>query len=440
MSHIRNIKDMLNIQTGSKWNGATSGYSSFTDSQLFFGSQFWPENSQNASQEMSLGSSKTSQHSSQEGSDPKFLSSYHARPHLFGDIKDKSKTFGLLDKFEEDKKKAKEKTDSDSLTKELHYIRETLSNIYQLVSGTEKNTAVCQTILENFDKFASTLQNHLSSLQSNISQQFETLQDKVNSHEKKTTELEERMLKSGESTTELGLNLQSLKKSLECLRVDQEKERNMMEEALKLLSALVAEHSARPSTEGAVDSAIQTSPGLDQQVSISLQENKLENTQLSCMSNNFDHSQAEVLPQVPGRIIGKRKFLPRGHGRRKKRPLVISQRSKHAVTDENSQSNINCNKQQNISLPLCERYDTNNINNQDCRISGCLKPLNKEPRSKAWGCAITPFSSWSQDSSSSVCLVGNEPLLEKPSAESKTATPVKLQSLWQLFDIDSDSF
>ena len=46
-------------------NGATTGFSSFTDSQIFFGSQFWPENSQGLSQDMSV-SSRTSQQSSQE--------------------------------------------------------------------------------------------------------------------------------------------------------------------------------------------------------------------------------------------------------------------------------------------------------------------------------------------------------------------------------------
>lgn len=45
-------------------NVATSGYSSFTDSQFFFGSQFWPENSQGTSQDMSL-SSMASQQSSE---------------------------------------------------------------------------------------------------------------------------------------------------------------------------------------------------------------------------------------------------------------------------------------------------------------------------------------------------------------------------------------
>ncbi|XP_049896071.1 interactor of HORMAD1 protein 1 [Epinephelus moara] len=104
---------------------------------------------------MSL-SSRTSQQSSQEGSDPKFSSNYHTKPLLFGDFKDKSKAFGTLDKFEEDKRRAKEKTDSDILAKECSHFRETLNNIQQLVAGTERNMSVCQTVLQKFDNFAST--------------------------------------------------------------------------------------------------------------------------------------------------------------------------------------------------------------------------------------------------------------------------------------------
>ncbi|XP_020498090.1 interactor of HORMAD1 protein 1 isoform X2 [Labrus bergylta] len=432
MSHIRKIKEMLNIQPASR-NMATSGYSNLTDSQLFFGSQFWPENSQGASQDMSL-SSRTSQQSSQEGSDPKFSCSYHTRPLLLGDLKDKSKAFGLLEKFEDDKKKAKEKYDSDHLTKEFHHIRETLSN---LVSGTEKNTAVCQNTLGRFDNFASTLQNSLSSLQSNILQQFETLLDKVNSQREITTDLEEKVQKSGENTAELGSNLQSLRKSLECLREKQERERNMLEEALKLLSTLVSEHSAKPKPEEVVHSAIQTSPGPEQQMSNILLDNKLEATQLTCISNNLEHNQNNVLPQNSSCIVGKRKLTTRDRRRCKKRPLVLSQRSKHTVRDENSRPLMNCNKQKNVSLPLGERHDVNAVKNQVGLNTGCHELLNRETRSKTAGCVITPLSCWSQDSSSSLCPAGFEPILLKLSAESRSVTPEKPEGFWQLFDMDS---
>ncbi|XP_062419911.1 interactor of HORMAD1 protein 1 [Pungitius pungitius] len=280
MNHTRNIKEMLGIPTGSSdktlhRNGANSGYCSFTDSQFHFGSQFWPENSQGLSQDMSL-SSRTSQQSSQEGSDPKFLSNYHTKPFLFGELKDKCKAFGILDKFEDEKKRAKEKTDSDVLAKECIHFREALNNIQQLVASTERNTAVYQPVLTKFDNFVSTLQNHFSSLQGDISLQIETLFTTVNSQKEMITGLEETAQKNWETTAELSSNLQSLKNSLQSLREEHESERNMLEQVLKLLSTLVSEHSAKRSPKRVTDKAIQTSPELQQQSSTILQENKLE--------------------------------------------------------------------------------------------------------------------------------------------------------------------
>lgn len=197
----------------------------------------------------------------------------------------------------------------------------------------------------------------------------------------------------------------------------------MLEEALKLLGTLVSEHLAKPSPERGTDSAIQTSPGLEKPLSNILQDNKLEGTQLTCMSNKLEHHQAEVPPQDPSCITGKRKFTLRGHKRCKKRPLVLSQRSKPAVMDENSQPLVNRNKQQNVSTPLCERRGLNTVTGQ-----GSLIPLKRETRSIAAGCVINPLSCWSQDSNSSAC-----------SAESKTRSPAKPEGLWQLFDMDCDS-
>ncbi|KAM7422663.1 hypothetical protein PAMA_010623 [Pampus argenteus] len=425
MNHIRNIKEMLNIPTGSRWlanlNAATSGYSSFTDSQIFFGSQFWPENSQGISQDMSL-SSRNSQQSSQEGSDQKLSSRYHTKPLLFGELKDKTKTFGLLDKFEEDKKRAKEKTDIDVLAKEFVNIQETLNNIQQLVSGTEKNTAVCQTVLEKFNNFASSLQNNLCSLQSDISQHFETLLNEATSQKETMTELKERVQKSGDTTAELISSVQTLKNGLERLRKEQERERSMLEEALKLLNTLVLEHSAKPSPGKVTDSAIQTSP---------VQDNKLEGTQFTSTSYNFERNQVEVPPQDPSCIIGKRKSTLRGISRRKKRPLVLSQRSKLTVLHENSQPVMNCNKQQNVSRSLRERHDL--YSSRGSLRPECLIQNRENRSSEVSGCFITPLSCWSQDSNSSACITGIEPILDKP------GTPVKPESFWQLFGMDRDS-
>lgn len=226
------------------------------------------------------------------------------------------------------------------------------------------------------------------------------------------------ILQSGDSTTEIGSSVQSLKTSLEGLREEQERERSALEEALKLLNALVSEHPAKPSPGKVMDSASQTSPG---------QDNKLESTQFTSTSCNLECNQVEILPQDPSCIIGKRKSTSRGIRRRRKRPLVLSQRRKRTVSDENSQPVMNCNKQQN---------DLNMVTSQDSLKPDSLMPLNKETRSSdAAGCFITPLSCWSQDSNSSACLTGIEPILEKLSAESKAGTP---ESFWQLFDMDCD--
>ncbi|KAM7402175.1 hypothetical protein PAMP_017439 [Pampus punctatissimus] len=301
------------------------------------------------------------------GSDQKLSNRYHTKPLLFGELKDKTKTFGLLDKFEEDKKRAKEKTDR--------------SNNWSLA---QRKILLCA---KQSLKSLTTLHHH-----------------------------------SGDTTAELISSVQSLKNSLERLRKEQERERSMLEEALKLLNTLVLEHLAKPSPGKVMDSVSQTSV---------VQDNKLEGTQFTSTSYNLEHKQVEVPPQDLSCIIGKRKSTLRGISRRKKRPLVLSQRSKHTVSHENSQPVINCNKQQNISRPLCERHDLNSSRGSlrpDCLIQ------NRENRSsEVSGCFITPLSCWSQDSNSSACITGIEPILDKP------GTPVKPESFWQLFGMDRDS-
>lgn len=172
-----------------------------------------------------------------------------------------------------------------------------------------------------------------------------------------------------------------------------------------------------------MDISIQTSPTL---FSEALHHNSLEATKLTCVSRSLGHNQSKILPH--DRSHRRRKLSPRCQ-KRKKRPLVLSQRSKH--TDENCRPESNCNKQQKV--PQCKI-----VTNQDSVGIDCLKQP-KRDRSRAGGCLITPLSCWSQDSNSSLCLQGMEPILEKLPAESRTGTTAKPAGLWQLFDMDSDS-
>ncbi|KAG7244621.1 hypothetical protein INR49_029640, partial [Caranx melampygus] len=298
MNHLKNIKQMLSIPTGSR-NAAICGYNNLTDSQFFTGSQFWPENSQSASQEKSL-SSRTSLQSSQEGSDPKFSNSYQTKPLLFGELKDKTRGFGILGKFEEDKKKATEKNDSNIFAKEYQHTRETLNN-------------------------------------------------------------------SGDTTAELASNLQSFKSNLESVREEQEREQQVLEEVLRLLSTLVSEHSAKASPQRLMDSAIQTSP-VEQSSSDILQDNKLEGN--LCTSCYCEPRQVKVPPQERSCSTRKRKLTHslRGYRRCRRSPLVLSQRKGRNVPDENSQPLLNCNKQtfvSNVSAPRCEGSDPNSVTSRD---------------------------------------------------------------------------
>uniref|UniRef100_A0A2K5EZ97 Interactor of HORMAD1 1 n=1 Tax=Aotus nancymaae TaxID=37293 RepID=A0A2K5EZ97_AOTNA len=129
--NVWNIKEMLSIPSGSgnmkpsNWNKNQADYSSVSDSQFLFGSQFCPENSETLSAPLDFGAylrhSKQSQQNSLEG-EPSIFAKYQTKPQLFeGDTKDGGlfppplsvgKSKSLLEQFEEKKKRAKDKCDS----------------------------------------------------------------------------------------------------------------------------------------------------------------------------------------------------------------------------------------------------------------------------------------------------------------------------------------
>ncbi|XP_054640944.1 interactor of HORMAD1 protein 1 isoform X2 [Dunckerocampus dactyliophorus] len=410
MNHTVNIKEMMSMPAAGSRSAAANGGTNFTDSQFFFGSQFWRENSQGLSQEMSL-SSRNSQQSSIEESDPKCLTSYRSKPLLFGDPKDKHKAFGLLDTFEEEKKKAKEKNDSNMLAKECLHIRETLNKIQQLIVGTEENASERETILQKLSNLSSALQN-VSSIQNDISKQFEALLNTVNSHKEMMIELGERVQKNEVTSIQLGSNMQS---DVEHLRKEQEKTRlnheSMLEEALQLLNTLVSEHSAKLCPGNVTDTAMQTSPG---------QENGIETAQDSHTS------------QVPAADLGIRKATSRvSRKRKKKRALVPPQRSNLTVSDENSQPLVNGSKRRNLSRPRCASSGVNQVSSRSL-----YQPNTKGRSTEAAGCFITPLSCWSQESNNSDILKDVKPILEKANTEPNAGAVMTPDALWRLFDMD----
>ncbi|NWW45353.1 IHO1 protein, partial [Pedionomus torquatus] len=84
--NLWNIKEMLSTPTTtgpnkfSSRSSAPSDYSSLSDSQLLFGSQFYPENVQSAAAPLELGT-QLGQHNSQD-SEPSIFTKYQTKPQL----------------------------------------------------------------------------------------------------------------------------------------------------------------------------------------------------------------------------------------------------------------------------------------------------------------------------------------------------------------------
>lgn len=224
---------------------------------------------------------------------------------------------------------------------------------------------------------------------------------------------------------ELCSNAQNVKKALDGLREEQERDKHMLEEALRLLNTLISEQSAKTRPEVVMDTASQTSPD---------QNNTFPNTPFSCPSNESERSQVSSRPQNPIFLTGKRKSTSKVSFRRKKRPLVLSKRHKDVVCDENEQPVVSCARKPNALTP---RSDLNRALSTQSLNPNCLSMLTRQNEaSEAAGCFITPLSCWSQDSNSSAELVEINSVLGNVSAESKTAMPARAESFWQLFDMD----
>ncbi|XP_048877971.1 interactor of HORMAD1 protein 1 isoform X4 [Brienomyrus brachyistius] len=156
---------------------AASDYSSLTDSQFLFGSQFWPDQSQGLSVEMSFPS-RTSQQNSEVFQCPvpwvflasvhcfclilqvnecRVSTSYQIKPYLFGgDSQDKTKVptltdstnKGILEMFEADKRKAKER-DESMLADRVLQLGNTMENISVEVSALHSSVEILHRDLES---------------------------------------------------------------------------------------------------------------------------------------------------------------------------------------------------------------------------------------------------------------------------------------------------
>ncbi|XP_050813351.1 interactor of HORMAD1 protein 1 isoform X2 [Gopherus flavomarginatus] len=163
--NVWNIKEMFSTPTASKTNksssrsSAPSDYSSLSDSQFLFGSQFCPENSQSAPVPLECSAQSRQQKSSQQNSqdsEPSIFTKYQTKPQLFGgDEKEKNSfNFGVgklknvLEQFDVNKKKVKDKHDSEVLSTFISSVKESIQGKDMEILDVKSNLQLLKESLE----------------------------------------------------------------------------------------------------------------------------------------------------------------------------------------------------------------------------------------------------------------------------------------------------
>ncbi|XP_066469098.1 interactor of HORMAD1 protein 1 [Tiliqua scincoides] len=162
----------------SSWTSTPNDYNSMSDSQFLFGSQFCPENSQSALAPLEFSiqrQGKGSQQNSQDN-ESSIFAKYQSKPQLFGgDGKEKNPlsfpTGGfknVLEQFEENKKKIKEKLDRKMQdTSQSHgLILNALNNKNEM----EQTLPRMEKSLEDKDKEISDLKSSLQLIKESLDQ------------------------------------------------------------------------------------------------------------------------------------------------------------------------------------------------------------------------------------------------------------------------------
>ncbi|XP_023603522.1 interactor of HORMAD1 protein 1 [Myotis lucifugus] len=193
--NVWNIKDMLSIPStsgttkSSNWANNPGDYSSLSDSQFLFGSQFCPESSETLSAPLDVGVHLRDPKPLQKGSldnEPSIFTKYQTKPQLFEeDINDGGlfplplpvgKSKGLLEQFEEKKKIAKDKCDSETLYSFISHVRESIHKLQTSVEKSEEHlSSRSQSILDSLETVAKTLQETARAQRDLV---LETAQDK----------------------------------------------------------------------------------------------------------------------------------------------------------------------------------------------------------------------------------------------------------------------
>ncbi|XP_072203216.1 interactor of HORMAD1 protein 1 [Excalfactoria chinensis] len=276
--NIWNIKEMLSTPTASGPNklfarsSAMSDYSSLSDSQVLFGSQFCPENVQSAAP-LELGM-QLGQHNSQD-SETSIFTKYQAKPQLFDeDTREKGlRSFGAgqgmraLENFKEKKNKIKDKYDREVLSTFISSINNRLQGLQAYLDKFEEEfNSRNKSISVHLETISKTLQD---ALQSHSNVLLKALEDK-SQMERALLEMEGRLAAKDVEISDVKSSVLQLKEGLESLPAQLgDHHLKLCEElhSLKLPSALAELQTFVSSARvppRMVDNSSQTSPGTRQ--------------------------------------------------------------------------------------------------------------------------------------------------------------------------------
>ncbi|XP_075404029.1 interactor of HORMAD1 protein 1 [Tenrec ecaudatus] len=298
--NVWNIKEMLSIPSGSgvimssNWNNNQSDYSSLSDSQFLFGSQFCPENSETLSGPLEIGTYSRHPKQSQQNSldsEPSIFTKYQTKPQLFGGhTKDGSlfplplsagKSKSLFEQFEEKKKRGKDKSESETEGSFISHVKESIHKLQTSVEKSEEHLSLrSQSISDSLETVAMTLQK---TTQTQGALLLEVVQEKRSMEQ---TIL--KMQKTFEGVSAEFVEMKSDLKHLEVLVTQQSKDFQQLREQLAQLDApsLLADLkkclSMPPGRELLVDSSSQTSPLLAQSLSFTRQEKQASEEPPAC--------------------------------------------------------------------------------------------------------------------------------------------------------------
>ncbi|KAM4769195.1 interactor of HORMAD1 protein 1 [Cyanocitta cristata] len=277
--NVWNIKEMLSTPTAlgpnkiPTRNSTASDYSSLSDSQLLFGSQFCPENVQSAAAPLELGSQLGQQNS--QDSEPSIFTKYQTKPQLFDEeTREKcSLNFGagrvksVLENFEVNKNKIKDKYDREVLGSFISSIKDRLQELQvgfekfeEMFDSKNKSILVCLETL--FKTLEDALQSHCSLV-------LKALTDK-SQMEQALLEMERRLAAKDAEILDMKSSIQMLKEGLESLPAQ------MNDQFLKVCKELGFQKLCNTSAEQHMlvssaslpphmtDKSFQTSPGLYQ--------------------------------------------------------------------------------------------------------------------------------------------------------------------------------